>query len=136
MMVIFDMSEYQDRTSLDGFIGSPGGEISGTLTAAILENPYSLILLEEFEKANADVLNLFLQVFDEGRATDNLGRTIDFKNTIIIATSNAESDFIKVSLDEGKDMNFIAEELKRRLVDHFRPELLNRMQVITFKNLS
>ena len=136
MMVRFDMSEYQDRTSLYRFIGSPDGEITGTLTEAILEKPYSLILLDEFEKANADVLNLFLQVFDEGRATDNLGRTIDFKNTIIIATSNAESDFIKVSLDEGKDMNFIAEELKRRLVDHFRPELLNRMQVITFKNLS
>ena len=136
MMVGFDMSEYQDRTSLYRFIGSPDGEITGTLTEAILENPYSLILLDEFEKANADVLNLFLQVFDEGRATDNLGRTIDFKNTIIIATSNAESDFIKVSLDEGKDMNFIAEELKRRLVNHFRPELLNRMQVITFKNLS
>ena len=136
MMVRFDMSEYQDRTSLYRFIGSPDGEITGTLTEAILEKPYSLILLDEFEKANADVLNLFLQVFDEGRATDNLGRTIDFKNTIIIATSNAESDFIKVSLDEGKDMNFIAEELKRRLVNHFRPELLNRMQVITFKNLS
>lgn len=136
MMVRFDMSEYQDRTSLYRFIGSPDGEVAGALTEAILEKPYSLILLDEFEKANADVLNLFLQVFDEGRATDNLGRTINFKNTIIIATSNAESDFIKVSLDEGKDMDSIAVELKRRLTNHFRPELLNRMQVITFKNLS
>ena len=136
MMVRFDMSEYQDRTSLYRFIGSPDGEIAGALTETILEKPYSLILLDEFEKANADVLNLFLQVFDEGRATDNLGRTIDFKNTIIIATSNAESNFIKVSLDEGRDMGFIAGELKKKLINHFRPELLNRMQVITFKNLS
>lgn len=136
MMVRFDMSEYQDKTSLYRFIGSPDGEITGALTEAILEKPYSLILLDEFEKANADVLNLFLQVFDEGRATDNLGRTIDFKNTIIIATSNAESNFIKASLDEGKNMDFIAGELKRKLTNHFKPELLNRMQVITFKNLS
>lgn len=136
MMVRFDMSEYQDKTSLYRFIGSPDGEITGSLTEAIFEKPYSLILLDEFEKADADVLNLFLQIFDDGRATDNLGRTIDFKNTIIIATSNAESDFIKASLDEGKDMDSISVELKKRLVSHFKPELLNRMQVITFKSLS
>lgn len=136
MMVRFDMSEYQDRTSLYRFIGSPDGEVTGALTEAILEKPYSLILLDEFEKANTDVLNLFLQVFDEGRATDNLGRTIDFKNTIIIATSNAESDFIKASLDEGKEMSSITEELKKRLVNHFKPELLNRMQVVVFKSLN
>ncbi|MBI1839194.1 MAG: ATP-dependent Clp protease ATP-binding subunit, partial [Candidatus Colwellbacteria bacterium] len=135
-MVRFDMSEYQDKTSFYRFIGSPDGSVSGALTEAILQKPYSLILLDEFEKAYPDVLNLFLQVFDDGRLTDNLGRTIDFKNTIIIATSNAESEFIQESLDKGVAMDAIAEELKRRLMHSFRPELLNRMQTIVFKSLS
>ncbi len=135
-MVRFDMSEYQDKASYYRFIGSPDGEVNGALTNAILEKPYSLILLDEFEKAHPDVLNLFLQVFDDGRLTDNLGRTIDFKNTIIIATSNAESEFIKEEIDKGNTMESITEELKKRLTHYFHPELLNRLQTIVFKNLS
>ncbi len=136
-MVRFDMTEYQDKQSFYRFIGSPDGKITGTLTEAILQKPYSLILLDEFEKAFPDILNLFLQVFDDGRLTDNLGRTVDFQNTIIIATSNAHSDIINDALNKGQSMTDIAEYLKRKLVDIFRPELLNRFsKVIVFKNLN
>lgn len=137
MMVRFDMSEYQDKQSIYRFIGSPDGSVSGSLTTAVLEKPYSLVLLDEFEKAHPDILNLFLQVFDDGRLTDNLGRTIDFQNTIIIATSNAHSDFIKTEIEKGAPIKQIAEALKKKLVDYFRPELLNRFSdIIVFKNLS
>ncbi|MGC9968300.1 MAG: ATP-dependent Clp protease ATP-binding subunit [Minisyncoccia bacterium] len=135
-MVRFDMTEYQDKASFFRFIGSPDGATRGALTDAIHDQPYSLVLLDEFEKAFPDILNLFLQVFDDGRLTDNLGRTIDFTNTIIIATSNAHSDIINESLSKGEKMTDIAEYLKKRLVDVFRPELLNRFsKVIIFKNL-
>ncbi|MBI2406032.1 MAG: ATP-dependent Clp protease ATP-binding subunit [Candidatus Harrisonbacteria bacterium] len=135
-MVRFDMTEYQDKQSFFRFIGSPDGSVSGALTDAILQKPYSLVLLDEFEKAHPDILNLFLQVFDDGRLTDNLGRTADFQNTIIIATSNAHSEFIKTSLEAGKAMGDIGAELKKRLTDHFRPELLNRFSgIIVFKTL-
>ena len=89
MMVRFDMTEYQDKTSFYRFIGSPDGTVRGALTDAVLEKPYCLVLLDEFEKAFPDILNLFLQVLDDGRLTDNIGRVVDFTNTIIIATSNA-----------------------------------------------
>ncbi len=135
-MVRFDMSEYQDRGSVARFIGSPDGAISGALTDAVLERPYSLILLDEFEKAYPDILNLFLQVFDDGRLTDNLGRTVDFQNTVIIATSNAHSDFIKSELESGKSMDDVSDVFKDKLTDVFRPELLNRMTVVVFRNLS
>jgi len=136
-MVRFDMTEYQDKQSFYRFIGSPDGKTTGALTEAILQKPYSLILLDEFEKAFPDILNLFLQVFDDGRLTDNLGRTVDFQNTIIIATSNAHSDIINDALNKGQSMTDIAEYLKRKLVDIFRPELLNRFsKVIVFKNLN
>lgn len=137
MMVRLDMTEYQDKTSFFRLIGSPDGKISGFLTDAVLEKPYSLILLDEFEKAHPDVLNLFLQVFDDGRLTDNLGRRVDFQNTIIIATSNAHSAFIKTSLEAGKTLEEIADEFKKKLIDYFRPELLNRFSdIIIFKTLS
>lgn len=136
-MVRFDMSEFQDKQSFFRFIGSPDGSVSGALTDAILQKPYSLVLLDEFEKAHPDILNLFLQVFDDGRLTDNLARTVDFQNTIIIATSNAHSAFIKESLEAGKTIADIAAELKKKLVDFFRPELLNRFSgVIVFKTLA
>ncbi|HDH31181.1 MAG TPA: ATP-dependent Clp protease ATP-binding subunit, partial [Candidatus Wolfebacteria bacterium] len=137
LMVRFDMSEYQTKQSILRFIGSPDGKIVGTLTEAIIQKPYSLILLDEFEKAHPDILNLFLQVFDDGRLTDSLGRTVDFQNTIIIATSNAHSNFIKTEIEAGRDTEDIAKELKKKLTDYFRPELLNRFSsVIVFKNLS
>ncbi len=136
-MIRFDMSEYQDKQNFFRFIGSPDGRISGQLTEAVKIKPYSLILLDEFEKAHPDILNLFLQVFDEGRLTDNLGNTIDFTNTIIIATSNAHSDFIKSEIEQGHSIEEISVELKKKLSDYFRPELLNRFtDVIVFRNLS
>ncbi|OGM90245.1 hypothetical protein A3J77_00035, partial [Candidatus Wolfebacteria bacterium RBG_13_41_7] len=137
MMIRFDMSEYQDKQSISRFIGSPDGKIAGVLTEATIQKPYSLILLDEFEKAHPDILNLFLQLFDEGRLTDNLGRTIDFTNTIIIATSNAHSDFIKSHLEAHTPFETVTEELKKKLTDYFKPELLNRFsEIIVFKTLS
>ncbi len=136
-MIRFDMSEYQDKQSVFRFIGSPDGKVTGSLTEAVIQKPYCLILLDEFEKANSDVLNLFLQVFDDGRLTDNSGRVVDFKNTIIIATSNANSDYIKDQLEQGKSISEIKEDFKKKLTASFKPELLNRFSdVIIFKNLS
>ncbi|MEK7508006.1 MAG: ATP-dependent Clp protease ATP-binding subunit [Patescibacteria group bacterium] len=136
LMVRFDMTEYQDKQSFFRFIGSPDGHVSGALTDAIIQKPYSLILLDEFEKAYPDILNLFLQVLDDGRLTDNLGRTVDFANTIIIATSNAHSDIINEALNKGETMSDISEYLRRKLTDVFKPELLNRFsKIVIFKNL-
>lgn len=136
LMIRFDMSEYQDKQSFFRLIGSPDGKTSGALTDAVLQKPYSLILLDEFEKAYPDILNLFLQVFDEGRLTDNLGRIVDFQNTIIIATSNAHSEFIKTQIDQGQDVSLIAGALKKKLIDYFKPELLNRFsKIIVFTTL-
>lgn len=135
-MIRFDMTEYQDKQSFYRFIGSPDGTVSGALTDAMLQKPYSLVLLDEFEKAYPDILNLFLQVFDDGRLTDNLGRVASFENSIIIATSNAHSDIINQALSQGESMKGIAEYLKKKLIDVFRPELLNRFtKVVVFKDL-
>jgi ATP-dependent Clp protease ATP-binding subunit ClpA len=135
-MIRLDMSEYQDKGSVMRLIGSPDGAVAGILTDAIIERPYTHVLLDEFEKASPDILNLFLQVFDDGRLTDNLGRTVSFQNTIIIATSNAHSDFIKSELSQGRTMEEVASTFKDKLTDVFHPELLNRMTVIVFRNLS
>src|SRR5581483_1401890 len=130
MMARFDMTEYQDKASYARFIGSPDGQVRGALTDAVLEKPYSLVLLDEFEKAFPDILNLFLQVLDDGRLTDSLGRTVDFTNTIIIATSNAHSDIINEALTKGQSMAEIADYVKARLVDVFKPELINRFSKV------
>lgn len=136
-MVRFDMSEYQARSSIFRFIGSPEAEGGGTLTEAVKNNPYTLVLLDEFEKAHPDVLNLFLAVFDDGRLTDNLGNVVDFTNAIIIATSNAHSDLIKSELEKGKSIVEVSDLIKKRLTEYFRPELLNRFDdVVAFKDLS
>ena len=136
-MIRFDMAEYQDRKSIDRFIGNPEGTISGSLTEAVKNNPFSLILLDEFEKAHSDVLNIFLPVFDEGRLTDNLGQVIDFTNTIIIATSNALSDFIKNEIEKNVDVDNLSERLKKKLTNYFKPELLNRFnEVVVFRPLT
>ena len=137
LMARFDMSEYQDKQSFFRFIGSPDGSVRGALTDAVLETPYKLILLDEFEKAHPDILNLFLQVFDDGRLTDNLGRRVDFQNTIIIATSNAHSEFIKTEIENGTPTKEVSEQLKKKLTDFFKAELLNRFsEIIVFKPLS
>ncbi|OGY68081.1 MAG: hypothetical protein A3H63_02220 [Candidatus Harrisonbacteria bacterium RIFCSPLOWO2_02_FULL_45_10c] len=136
-MIRFDMSEYQDKQSLFRFIGSPDGATTGSLTEAVLQKPYCLVLLDEFEKAHPDIVNIFLQVFDDGRLTDNLGHVVDFQNTIIIATSNAHSNFIKAELESGHSMDEVSEALKKKLTEYFRPELINRFSdIIVFKNLS
>lgn len=136
-MIRFDMSEYQDKKSAYRLIGTPDGEKTGSLTDAIEDQPYSLILLDEFEKAHPDILNIFLQVFDDGRLTDSLGKTVKFENTIIIATSNAHSNFIKDEIEKGKTATEISQELKQKLTSFFKPELLNRFSdVIVFRNLN
>jgi len=136
-MIRFDMSEYQDKQSIFRFIGSPDGAMSGNLTDAVMKKPYSLILLDEFEKAHPDILNIFLQVFDDGRLTDNFGKVADFTNTIIIATSNAHSTFIKEGIEKGEKMSQLSDELKKKLTDYFKPELINRFSgIIVFKALS
>ncbi|MBI4994920.1 ATP-dependent Clp protease ATP-binding subunit, partial [Candidatus Peregrinibacteria bacterium] len=133
----FDMTEYQNKDSISRFLGTPSGEQTGTLTDAVFHAPYSLVLLDEFEKAHPDILNLFLQVFDDGRLTDTLGRTVSFENTIIIATSNAHSNFIKEEIEKGKTSEEVAEELKKKLTDYFKPELINRFSdVMVFRNLT
>lgn len=136
MMVRFDMTEYQDKQSFQRFIGSADGEVRGSLTDQILEKPYSIILLDEFEKAYPDILNIFLQVLDDGRLTDGMGRVVDFQNTIIVATSNAHSDIINEALNSGQSISEVAEYLKKKLTDVFKPELMNRFsKVVIFKDL-
>jgi len=136
-MIRFDMAEFQDDDSISRFIGSQDGKTVGLLTEAVKQNPFSLVLLDEFEKANPKILNLFLAVFDEGRLTDRLGKLVDFNNTIIICTSNALSDFIKDEIDNGTDYNILSDMLKKKLTSVFRPELLNRFsKILIFKQLS
>jgi len=136
-MIRFDMTEYQDKDSIQRFIGSNDGERLGSITEAVRVNPFSIILLDEFEKASSNVLNLFLQVFDDGRLTDSTNRVIDFTNTIIVATSNALSTFIKEELDRGTDYISLSEQIKLKLTSVFSPEMLNRFsKILVFKPLS
>ena len=142
-MVRLDMSEYQTVSSVEKLIGSSTNlseeNLGGILTEAIKRKPFSLLLLDELEKANKNVLNLFLQVFDDGRLTDNFGRTVDFTNTIIIATSNAGSRIIsKIVIKEKYSSNErILQMLEPYLLKSFAPEFLNRFTArIVFKSLS
>ncbi|MBU6491049.1 ATP-dependent Clp protease ATP-binding subunit [Patescibacteria group bacterium] len=136
-MIRFDMSEYQQADSINRLIGHDAAR--GALTTAIMDDPFSLVLLDELEKANSDVLNVFLQVLDEGRLTDALGRTTDFTNAIIIATSNAGAELIRESVaQEGGEANLrerVLETLQTQGI--FKPEFLNRFDdIIMFKPLS
>ncbi len=141
-MVRLDMSEYQEKTSINRLIGAPAGysgsETGGFLTEAIRKNPFSLILLDEIEKAHPDILNLFLQVMDDGRLTDSNGKTIDFTNAILIATSNAGTKLIQQRVRENISVIKIKEELVAgELLNYFRPEFLNRFDgIIVFKPLA
>lgn len=136
-MLRFDMSEYQDQASVYRLIGAPGGE-AGLLTEAVRRNPFALILLDEFEKAHPNILNLFLQVFDDGRLTDAAGRTVDFTNAIIIVTSNAGTQYIQDAVAAGTP----SDQMKTHLIEEelrgiYRPELLNRFDgVIVFRPLT
>jgi len=136
-MIRFDMSEYQDRASVYRLIGAPGQPGTGLLTEAVKRNPFSLLLLDELEKADQDILNLFLQVMDDGRLTDSTGRTIDFTNVILIATSNAGTSYVSEQLKNGLSTDAIKDRLLHgELKDYFRPEFLNRFDgIVLFKSL-
>ncbi len=137
-MIRLDCSEYQAPSSIARLIGHPQDDKGGLLTEAVRQKPYALILLDELEKAHPDILTLFLQVFDDGRLTDGIGRTIDFSHTIIIATSNASAPFIQERIKAGTDIETLRRELlERELKKTFRPEFLNRFDgVHVFRPLS
>ncbi len=137
-MVRLDMSEYQDSGSITRLIGMPGQKGTGLLTENIRRQPFSLLLLDEIEKADKDILNLFLQVMDDGRLTDSIGQTVDFTNTIIIATSNAGTSYINESRKAGLSMPAIKERLLHgELKQYFRPEFLNRFDgIVLFEDLN
>jgi len=133
--VRFDMSEYQSVESINRLIGT--SEYPGELTEAVKNRPYCLVLLDEFEKAEPKILNLFLQVLDDGRLTDASGKTVDFTNAIIIATSNAGSLIIAQGLNSGKKLEDFSKEVQEELLKTFKPELVNRFDaVVLFKTLS
>ncbi len=136
-MIRIDMSEYQDTSAIYRLIGQPGSQGSGILTEAVRQHPFSLVLLDELEKADANILNLFLQVLDDGRLTDSTGRVVDFTNTIIIATSNAGTGYVADRLKAGTDLGTIRDELIRgELKNYYRPEFLNRFDgIVLFKPL-
>jgi len=137
-LVRLDMSEYLEKHTVSRLIGAPPGyvgyEEGGQLTEAIKRRPYSIILLDEIEKAHSDVFNILLQILDDGRLTDGKGRTVDFKNTIIIMTSNLGSQVIK---ELSRDFETMEKKIREILESHFRPEFLNRVdEIIIFKTLS
>lgn len=138
-MIRIDMSEYQNKESIDRLIGAPDDyQVTGILTEAVRKHPFALLLLDEIEKAHPDILNIFLQVMDDGRATDNRGRVIDFTNVILIATSNAGTSFIQDEIKKGTEIEEIKSMLmNRELKAIFKPEFLNRFDgIIVFKPLS
>jgi ATP-dependent Clp protease ATP-binding subunit ClpC len=136
-MIRLDMSEYQVQSSLARLIGNPNTGEGGFLTEAIRKNPFTLLLLDELEKAHPDILNVFLQVMDDGRLTDNAGRTIDFTNIIMIATSNAGTSIIQAGINAGEALESIKQRLiEKELAQYYRPEFLNRFDaIIVFKPL-
>ncbi len=140
-MIRIDMSEYMEKYSVSRLIGAPPGyvgyEEGGQLTEAVRRKPYSVVLFDEIEKAHPDVFNVLLQVLDDGRITDSQGRTVDFKNTIIILTSNLGSEFILDGIDKDGNIKSEAEEKVMDLLKHsFRPEFLNRLsEIILYKPL-
>ena len=141
-MVRIDMSEYMEKYSVSRLIGAPPGyvgyEEGGQLTEAVRRKPYSVVLFDEIEKAHPDVFNVLLHVLDDGRITDSQGRTLDFKNTILIMTSNIGSPYLLDGIGEDGEVKPEAEELVMNdLRGHFRPEFLNRLdEIIMFKPLT
>ena len=147
LMTRIDMSEYQERHSVSRLVGAPPGYVGydegGMLTEAVRRKPYSIVLLDEIEKAHPDVFNVLLQLLDDGRLTDNKGRTVDFKNTILIMTSNVGSDIIQETIN-NPDFKNSSEELEKcrkevieRLKLSVRPEFLNRIdEIIMFHPLT
>ena len=137
-MLRVDMSEYMEKHSVARLIGSPPGYVGydegGILTESVRRRPYQVILFDEVEKAHADVFNILLQVLDDGRLTDSKGRTVDFKNTIIIMTSNLGAEYL---VDQSLSFNEQSEKVLQTLKQHFRPEFINRIDdIVVFKRLS
>jgi ATP-dependent Clp protease ATP-binding subunit ClpB len=139
-MVRMDMSEYMEKHSVARLIGAPPGyvgyEQGGHLTEAVRRRPYSVILMDEIEKAHHDVFNILLQVLDDGRLTDGQGRTVDFRNTVIVMTSNLGSDLIQ-SMTRANEYEGIKEAVMTVVAQHFRPEFINRIdESVVFHPLS
>jgi ATP-dependent Clp protease ATP-binding subunit ClpB len=130
-MVRIDMSEYQEKHTVSRMVGAPPGyvgyEEAGQLTEAVRRHPYAVVLLDEIEKAHPEVLNVLLQLLDDGRLTDGKGRTVDFKNTVVIMTSNLGSQYLADEVTEGT-----RRRVMEALREHFRPEFLNRIDEIIF----
>jgi ATP-dependent Clp protease ATP-binding subunit ClpB len=138
-IIRIDMSEYMEKHSVARLIGAPPGyvgyEEGGALTEAVRRRPYQVILFDEIEKAHPDVFNVLLQVLDDGRLTDGQGRTVDFRNTLIIMTSNLGSEYL-VNQPEGEDSDVVREQVMNVVRSHFRPEFLNRVdEIILFHRL-
>ena len=138
-MVRIDMSEYMEKHSVSRLIGAPPGYVGydegGALTEAVRRRPYQVVLFDEIEKAHPDVFNVLLQVLDDGRLTDGQGRTVDFKNTLIIMTSNLGSEYL-VNLGEAQDVDVVRDQVMAVVRGHFRPEFLNRLdEIILFHRL-
>jgi len=138
-MVRIDMSEFMEKHSVARLIGAPPGyvgyEEGGSLTEAVRRRPYQVVLFDEVEKAHPDVFNVLLQVLDDGRLTDGQGRTVDFRNTLIIMTSNLGAEYL-VSLGEGEDVDKVRDEVMGVVRASFRPEFLNRIdEIILFHRL-
>ena len=138
-MVRIDMSEYMEKHSVARLIGAPPGyvgyEEGGALTEAVRRRPYQVVLFDEIEKAHPDVFNVLLQVLDDGRLTDGQGRTVDFRNVLIVMTSNLGSEYL-VNLGENEDAKAVEKEVMAVVRGHFRPEFLNRVdEIILFHRL-
>jgi ATP-dependent Clp protease ATP-binding subunit ClpB len=135
-IVRIDMSEYMEKHAVSRLIGAPPGyvgyEEGGQLTEAVRRRPYSVVLFDEVEKAHPDVFNILLQVLDDGRITDSQGRTVDFKNTIIIMTSNLGSNYILDGIENGEITEDARKNVDRLLKQSFRPEFLNRLDEIVY----
>jgi len=140
-MVRLDMSEYQERHTVSRLMGAPPGYIGydegGQLTEAVRRKPYSVVLFDEIEKAHPDVFNALLQILDDGRLTDAQGRTVDFRNTVIIMTSNIGSLYLLDGVENGEIREDARDQVMAELRGHFRPEFLNRIdEIVLFKPLS
>jgi ATP-dependent Clp protease ATP-binding subunit ClpC len=141
LMVRFDMSEFQERHTVSRLVGAPPGyvgyEEAGQLTERVRRRPYSVLLFDEIEKAHSDVFNILLQILDDGRLTDAQGRTVDFKNTVVIMTSNLGADRIQQYARQGGDFERLKDDLMEILRQNFRPEFINRIdEIIVFRALT
>jgi len=139
-LIRFDMSEYMEKQSVNRLLGADPGfvgfEEGGLLTEKVRQSPYSVLLFDEIEKAHIDIFNLFLQILDDGQLTDSQGRRADFRNTLIIMTTNIGHDLMREDRKK-KDVNDLQKEARQLLLNHFRPEFLNRIdEIIPFRNLS